>query len=271
MAAPPTTVPCEPWTTPEEVRECCGGLDPAFDLTRSIAFATAILFRLSGRQFPGECERTLWPCKGSNCGCCGDWAGGDWWWTFQPYPAWPVPNGAGDGFVNLGRCDRACSLNCVKLPATINEIVDVTVDGVTLDPSDYKIDAYRRLCRVDGGSWPCTNDLTGEPGDPGVWTITYNYGKPVPDDGRYAASLFACELARARCGADSCLPQRIKSISRQDVDVDFWTMDPMEFLEQGKVGIYEVDLWIGSVNPSHIKRRARLHRPDRGHTNRKFT
>ena len=271
MAAPPTTVPCEPWTTDEEVRECCTGLDEAFDLTDSITFASAVLFRLSGRQFPGECERTVWPCKGSNCGCCDAlWSSGDdWWWAFHNYPSWPVPTLDGVGFANVGRCSEGCSLDCVKLPQTVNEITEVVIDGDILDPSAYKIEAYRRLCRVDGGSWPCTNDLTGEVGDDGVWTITYSYGKPVPEDGRIAARIFACELAKARCGADNCLPARIKEISRQGVDVAF--ADPLEFIDSGQVGIYEVDMWLASVNPSKLKRRARVHRPDRGKSNTTFT
>lgn len=268
MAAPPTTVPCEPWTTDEEVRECCIELDPAFDLTDAITFATEILFRLSGRQFPGECNRIVYPCKGSNCGCCGDF-GGDWWWMFNNYPAWPVPNLSGDGFVNIGRCNQVCSLNRVKLPATVNEIVEVWVDGVLIPSTAYKIEAYRWLARVDGEKWPCTNDLTGEPGEAGVWTIEYSYGKLVPEGGRIAARIFACELAKARCGADNCLPARLKNIERQGVEMAF--ADPLEFIDKGEVGIYEVDLWLNSVNPSKLKRRSRIHRPDRPHTNTNFT
>lgn len=271
MAAPPIEVPCEPWTTPEEVQACCGGLDPAYDLTDAIAFASAILFRLSGRQFPGECERTVYPCTGNNCGCgCGGCAGcdgsaaylgNDWWWAWQNYPAWPVTNGTGTGFINCGRCSQNCCIPSVDLPSTVNEIVDITIDGVTLPASAYAIEAYRRVVRVDGESWPCTNDLTGDPGDPGVWTITYSYGKPVPLDGRIAASIFACQIALNRCGGDSCLPQRLKEITRQGVDMAF--ADPLEFLDKGQVGIYEVDMWLQSVNPSKLKRRARLHRADK--------
>jgi len=267
MAAPPEQVPCSPWTTPEEVRECCGGLDPAFDLTDAITFASAILFRLSGRQFPGECERTVWPCSGDNCGCgCAQggavsYLGNDWWWTWHSYPAWPVPNGSGDGFVNCGRCCGECCIPKLALPSTVNEIVEVVIDGVVLDPSAYAIEAYRWLVRVDGEGWPCTNDLTGDVGDPGTWTVTYRYGKPVPADGRIAAAIFACQIALNRCGGDSCLPQRLKEITRQGVDMAF--ADPLEFLDKGQTGIYEVDLWLQSVNPSKLKRRSRLHRPDK--------
>ena len=273
MAAPPVEVPCSEWTTPEEVRTCCSGLDPAYDLTASIQFATAILYRLSGRQFPGECERTVYPCKGDNCGCCsGLWdqlVGSDWWWAFNNYPAYPVANGFGTGFVNIGRCSKKCHLPCIDLPATVNDIVEIWVDGVLLPDTAYKIEAFRRVCRIDGEGWPCTNDLSGEPGDPGVWTITYSYGKPVPTEGRIAASIFACEIAKNRCGADNCLPQRLKQITRQDVTMSF--ADPLEFIAKGETGIYEVDIWLNSVNPSKLKRRSRIHRPDRASGNTTFS
>jgi len=269
MAAPPQEVPCNPWTTPEEVQECCGGLDPDYDLTAAIAFSSAILFRLSGRQFPGECERTVWPCSGKNCGCgcgCGDSGcgggsslGNDWWWAWHNYPSYPVRTDG--GWVNVGPCCDKCCIPTVDLPATVNEVIEIVIDGEVLDPDAYAIQAYRRLARVDGGSWPCSNDLTGDVGDPGTWTITYSYGKPVPTDGRIAASIFACQIALNRCGGDSCLPQRLKEITRQGVEMAF--ADPLTFLDKGQVGIYEVDMWLQSVNPSKLKRRARLFRPDR--------
>ncbi len=257
MAAPPIEVPCEPWTSDAEVRACCGGLDPLFDLTDAIAFVSAILFRLSGRQFPGECERTVWPCL-KNCGCCVDgFTGNDWWWAFHNYPAYPVANGAGTGFVNVGRCNETCHLDCVDLPATVNDISEILIDGVVLDPSAYAINAYRRVCRIDGGTWPCTNTPLADPGV-GVWTIEYVYGKPVPIDGRIAASIFACQVALNRCGGESCLPQRLKEITRQGVSMAF--ADPLDFLDKGQTGIYEVDMWLHSVNPSKLKRRSRVHR-----------
>lgn len=266
MAAPPTQVPCEPWTTPEEVRECCGGLDPAYDLTDAIAFASAILFRLSGRQFPGECERTVWPCWGDNCGCgcvsggAFSMLGADWWWAWNNFPTWPVRTPAGD-WINIGRCCGECCIPKVALPATVNEIVEVVIHGEVLDPDAYVIEAYRWLVRVDGGSWPCLNDLTGDVGDPNTWTITYRYGKPVPADGRIVASILTCQIALNRCGGDSCLPQRLKEITRQGVEMAF--ADPLEFLDKGQTGIYEVDMWLQSVNPSKLKRRSRLYRPDK--------
>lgn len=271
MAAPPE-VPCEPWTTDEDIRRCCAGLDLTFETDEIIQFVSEILFRMSGRQFPGQCTRTIWPCRGSNCGCQKEWMSltdrDEWYFLYNNYPSWPVRTESG-GWVNLGCCDNRCRLERVKLPATINEIVAVWVNGELLDPSAYKIEAYRWLARVDGDKWPCTNDLTGEPGDPNTWTIEYLYGKPVPAGGRTAARIFACEMAKARCGAENCLPARLKEISRHGETMSF--ADPLEFIKDRETGIYEVDLWLNTVNPYKLQRRSRIHRPDRPTGNTTFS
>lgn len=400
MASPPSP-PCSPWTTPEDVRACCGGLDPAYDLTDSIQFASEILWRLSGRQFSGVCERTLRPCQGDNCGCKTDMAWGalaasGWHWAMWPYPSSPVRLGGGlsgwtncwgcgegiggGGFNGSTTCSGQCNLSCVTLPAPISEVYEVVLDGQLLDPSAYKVDAYRRVCRVDGGNWPCTNNMGGvscvntntvasvsvdatggfwaldvdwhghsasvvleateaavdvqaavdalvgpgsvvvaggpgdlgatspytfeflvetigsvpavtasdvslsgggqsvaltldEPGclaDPHTWHITYGFGKPPPEGGRIAANVLACQIALNRCGGDNCvLPQRLKQITREGVSMAF--ADPLDFLNRGEVGLYEVDLWLNSVNPKRIMRRAAVFRADAHKPPTKFT
>jgi hypothetical protein len=403
MASPPAPT-CQPWTTPAEVRACCGGLSPSYDLTTSIQYASEILYRLSGRQFSGLCERTLRPCMGDNCGCRTDAAWGalaasGWHWAMWPYPSSPVRLGGGlSGWTNCwgcgediggdgsfdagGLCAGACDLPCVTLPAPISNVLEVVVNGVALPSSAYKVEAYRRLCRVDGGHWPCSNNLRGEsvvntntvgeyavdatagawqmnvtvagtaqsftldatdtaasvqamieavygvgtvvvaggPADfgatqpyvvewnvvalgavpeltgvvnvslsggdtdtvvmtvvePGAlaghntWHVTYEFGTPPPPGGRMAASVLACQIALNRCGGDGCvLPQRLQSITREGVSLAF--ADPLDFLTRGEVGIYEVDLWLNSVNPNKIMRRAAVYRADHHRPPTNFT
>lgn len=384
------------------MRACCGGLSPSYDLTDSIQFASEILYRLSGRQFSGLCERTLRPCMGDNCGCRTDAAWGalaasGWHWAMWPYPSSPMRLGGGSsGWTNCwgcgediggngsfdagGLCAGACDLPCVTLPAPISEVTEVVINGEVLDPSAYKVEAYRRLCRVDGGHWPCSNNLRGEscvntntvadvavaatagtwqlavtvrtttetfvfnwdepaasvqamleavygvgavmvaggPGDalggspyvfefgvvllggvPGLvvtdlslsggddtltldvtepgclagsntWHVSYLFGTPPPPGGRVAASVLACQIALNRCGGDGCvLPQRLQSITREGVSMTF--ADPMDFLTRGEVGIYEVDLWLNSVNPKKIMRRASVYRADHHRPPTNFT
>jgi len=372
---PPT---CAPWTTPERVRECCGGLAPDYDLTYAIQFVSSVLYRLSGRKYPGACERVIWPCRGDNCGCNG--SGRAWSWPLlSGYPSYPVRKGG--GWENKwGCCGGDCKLPCLDLPSSVNEITEVVIGGEVLDPSAYRIKAYRQLCRVDGGTWPCSNRLSGDecvttdevlsfavdatggqwsvvvalqnapsgfvafeatdtaaaieaalwtllgdnavtvsggPGDAGAtspyvmvfdvrtlgevpvvsavndslvggdasvttttvqdgclahpddWYVRYSYGTPPPPDGEFVAAIFACQVALTRCGGESCLPQRMKQIVREGVRVDF--ADPLEFLDGSKVGVYEVDLWLQSVNPDKLKRSASVYRADGPTLNNQFT
>jgi hypothetical protein len=65
------------------------------------------------------------------------------------------------------------------------------------------------------------------------------------------------------------LPQRLRDISRDGVSMTF--ADPMDFLQRGEVGIYEVDLWLASVNPKKIMRRASVYRADHHRPPTNFT
>lgn len=299
----PAAGPCGPWIEPADVTACCPGLaDPpnAAAVERGIAFATGILWALSGRQYPGLCSRIVRPCYGSNCGCgsmgWAQWPLGGWsMWTWDAaamgwaFPTIPVL--VGGQFFNIGGtgcCAGECILPSVELPAPIATVEQVVIDGVVfprLDPvtgnENYAIEQFMRLVRRDGLSWPCSQDRT-KPSDPypgapdgsrdGTWQVTYTYGR-IPDDaGLIAVARFACEVAKFLCGADNCvLPQRLTHISREGVDLDF--ADPLKFLdEDGRVGIYEVDLWLKAFNPGGLVRRSTVRRLDgRGTNSRGFT
>lgn len=264
------------WTEPELVRACCPGLDPAFDLTESIRFASTILYRLSGRRWPGVCEQTVWPCAQGGCHGGGDatWAAlsaSGWDFGLSSHPS--VPVAVPGGWSNVWACRGNCWLPCIELPGPINEIVSVHVGGEELDPSAYVVQADRRLCRVDGHGWPCGNS-PANPLDPNAWSIDYTYGTLPPAEGSWVAAQFACQVALNRCGSGSgncILPSRIRHISREGVDLDTVMMDSLDFLQDGKVGIYEVDLWLESVNPSKLKRRAGVYRADAPTPSRTFS
>ena len=290
-------------------------------------------------------------------------ASSGWGWAYAGYPS--LPYMVAGGWVNRwAGCRGICHLDCVDLPGTVDEVTQILIDGVPLDPSAYKVEAYRRVCRVDGGHWPCSNHLgaeqcettdeiveveitatggdwsmtidgvtavfdstlsavdlaaaidlafgagtieivSGGPGtvapylivfahavaglpvvsvadvslagpDPaivatvlepgciageGTWSISYTQGSMPPPGGQMAAAMFACQIALNQGGGDGCiLPQRLKQIPREGVSMDF--ADPLLFLDKGQVGIYEVDLWVKSVNPARLQRRAAVYRAD---------
>ena len=282
--AEPGIGPCGPWITEEDVLSCCGGLNNGVDLTGPIQFATNILFRLSGKQFPGLCSRTVRPCAGDNQGC-GIGGGSGPFWNVWPvnvlwqFPQWPYRDNGQWFNTGLGGCADRCYLPMVVLPAPITEIEQIVVDGVVVPNSSFEIVQFEKIARTDGSGWPCSNNLkvdsspyTGanDGSKKGTWQITYKYGRSPGPDGVVAASILACQIAKNLCGAADCvLPQRIKQITRESVTMGF--MDPLDFLARGLVGIYEVDLWLGSVNPQGSIRRPSIRRADERTRFREFT
>lgn len=90
-------------------------------------------------------------------------------------------------------------------------------------------------------------------------TVDYVYGSPPPYDVQKAIDQLALELDNLFNGRDCALPQRVTSVSREGVN---WTIiDPMQFLEGGKTGLYYPDLII-SMYGNKVKTRARSFSPE---------
>lgn len=239
---------CAPWATVDDVVTCSSCADEQFDealLDDCLLFASEVLWGLSGRRWSGRCTDTVRPCTGlmygnglfryrstfaRDCNCLGVWTGPENYPTARTCSCRSLPE------VSLGRYP-------------IREVVEVIVDGDTLDPSAYRVDDYRWLVRVDGDSWPCCQDLAAPLGDPDTFGVTFEYGSNPPHGGVTAAATLACHLALAKCGSNRCkLPDRVQNITRQGVTMTI--VDPMQFLDQGKTGLYEVDLWLASLPKS---------------------
>lgn len=259
MAAP-TVGPCELWTSPEEIIACnCSGLDPTTDaavLDAATNHASQVLFGLSGRQYPGACTEKRYPCLGGNCGCGGaGWMSSRWgsWWH-SGYPS--IPTRVDGEWFNIGCCSGRCNERCVKLPGPINSVTQVVIDGEVLDPAAYRVRGFRRVCRVDGGSWPCTQDFSVG----GTWFIEYVRGKPITTNMRAYASMLGCEFAKAICGTTSCLPENVVNIVRDGVTINF--EDAEALFAQGQVGAELIDQWLRAVNPNKLARAATVVRAD---------
>jgi hypothetical protein len=124
--------------------------------------------------------------------------------------------------------------------------------------SDVAIYDYSYISALDR-CWFTCDDLT----------VTYTFGAPPPAMGRIAAQALAEQYVLAMTNSDECaLPQRVTQISRQGVS---WTLlDPQDFLDKGRTGIYQVDLFLTTVNPDGARLRSRVFSPDlhRGKTRR---
>jgi len=80
----------------------------------------------------------------------------------------------------------------------------------------------------------------------GTFSVKFTYGEDPPQSGKDAATTMATEFARLYSGAANRLPARIQSITRQGVTMTI--IDPMQFLDDGLTGLYDVDLFIRQYN-----------------------
>jgi hypothetical protein len=146
------------------------------------------------------------------------------------------------------------------LPAPVNEIIEVKVDGAPLVTGAYRVDDNRMLVRVDGESWPHCNDLTKADTEVGTWSVTFTVGQPVPEGGKWAVGELACQLIRAKNGEDCRLPRTVSRLVRQGVTIEF--PDMIDLFKNGLTGLYLVDLFVKSVNPAGLVQRSRTYSVD---------
>ncbi|MBT2226259.1 hypothetical protein [Nonomuraea sp. NEAU-A123] len=164
-----------------------------------------------------------------------------------------------------GECltDCSCGPMCeIVLPGPVDSVVEVRLDGDIVSAADYLVYDHRKLVRRDTAAcWPTCQDLTLPPSEVGTFAVTYRQGIPVPRAGQLAAGVYACELLKACMGQTCRLPKRVTSITREGVTLAL--LDPMDMLDKGRTGLYEVDAWLSAVNPNGLRQGARVYSPDR--------
>lgn len=236
-------------TVPEAVQE------------QSIALASRLIWAATGRRY-GPCEFVIQPCAPKRLpplyqvfpepGLGGSSGG----WNYYPYirdGQWFNP-----GVGGCGCCSSACEV-LLQGPTSTNSIIEVTVAGEVVAPEAYVVQNGEILVRIDGGCWPsCVNFGNQDPPD---FEIRYLRGLPVPPTVAAAASILAAEFARACQGGPCRLPQRMRRLTRQGVELEVAEIDraSRRFL----TGIDEVDMVIQAENPNALAARPRVYSPDR--------
>jgi hypothetical protein len=233
-----------PWITTDQL------VDPdslyAQDAVDSASF---VLFMLSGRKYGGVRTVTEEYCQVglSEIGL--------------RYPTLPGPSGYPAIYPELdhgaiinrfgGCCSNCGCAHLLRLRGGPVLSVDyIAVGSRVLDSSDYAVYDYSYIA-APNRCWNTCDDVT----------VTYTYGAPPPALGRIAAKALADQYILAMSNDEECmLPQRVTQISRQGMS---WTLlDPQDFLDKGRTGIYQVDLFLTTVNPDGARLRARVFSPD---------
>lgn len=217
----------------------------------ALRFATFVLWAATGRRY-GLCPVTVRPCKPVQ----------------EPlYMAFPVVASWGlwvsaDAAISsavapVGCCagSCACDAQAMALPGPVGAVTAVVINGVTLDPSAYRL-AGSSIIRQDGNAWPTTQDMSAPAGTAGTWSVSYTRGEAVPPPVLDAAGIYACEIARGRAGGSCFLPYKVQSVTRQGTQIEF--VDTTDYLNEGLTGVAEVDQLIRMDNPYKLKSRPRV-------------
>lgn len=254
---PPTTEPsspsassgpCSAWVDPDYVLDICSDSAESTDsavFEPWITIASDLLFRLSGRQFPGTCGLTVRPCGTGNI-CAG------WSWPLTEREASWAANAQGifgwifpDGSPACG-CSHVERVRLPDYPVTA--VTEVTIDGAVVDPTTYALREFRYLDRLDNAVWPSCQDMRLELGEVGTWGVTYVWGAPIPASGVHAAAVLACELYTDSIGGECRIPKNVTQLSRQGVSMQLATAWGRQN-GQWVTGLKEVDAFLQAVNP----------------------
>lgn len=216
--------------------------------------AAAILWAATGRRY-GQCSVTVEPCSRVEDP------------LYQTYPLAEVGSAAAGPYISGGVWHNSCgggacgcSGRCeVALagPTSTAAVTSVTVDGVAVPAGAFVVYDGYLLTRIDGECWPTCRDYS----DPTTaFVVTYLRGDPIPDHVQAAFERLACELAKACAGGDCALPQRVRSMTRQGVEIQM--VDLADEAGRIRTGIAAVDQVIDAENPRGLQQRPTVLSPD---------
>ena len=252
---PSTVGPCTAWITGDDVAECCASateevgtftvlLDDAADV------ASQLLYELSGNRWAGLCSREgVRPCHG-DCAC-----------NFQVLsrghivasPHWNHSD-------CLGSSCWCYGLSRVKLAGYVRQVTEVKIDGVALDPSEYRLDEHKWLTRMNGERWPACSRADLDDTEEGTFAVSYTYGKTPPLMGIEAAKQLACQVygwcASGGSGGDCDIPAGAVRITRQGITIERALFARNPNSGAWETGLGAVDFFLNAVNPKGIQRRA---------------
>jgi hypothetical protein len=242
--------------------EICSDWEDHPQATRDSALwlASTYLWAATGRQY-GPCPITVRPSQGRGAEV-----------LYQDYAVMPgvsglgVPGGPflfGGRWFNAG-CASACCGNsacAIVLRGPVASVDEVMVGGEVVPASAYRVDVSGGawlLVRVDGECWPACQNFTAEEGEEGSFSVTYGYGRDVPEALAIATAQLACEYAKLLTGGDCKLPAKMTRLSRQGVEVELES--PAE--SGDRTGIGQVDMVVAALNPGKRKSPPLLLSPD---------
>lgn len=272
----PITGPCSSWINGDDVNDAgpdIDGINGDTYLLDDVAYAASdILYNLSGRQFPGVCERQVRPCRDPNHDCFGGSvaSGLAFYWTTNYLGGWYWGNDRGQ------RCGCGWLEEVLLAGYPVRKIISVTIDGDALPEFDvdtgarnWRLDDRRRLVRMASPGppvvknfWPNCQNLALDADQPGTFAVTYTWGADVPLVGRQAAAQLARELWAALNTGTCQLPTKVTKVVRAGITLEK-LVAVGELLWTASTGLQFVDAFLATYNKSGEQRRSAVWSPDR--------
>ncbi len=239
-----------PWIDVDDCELCGADSFPPGRLERAILAASELLFSSTCKQFTGILQDSIRPsmaASGAFGGFTRDFpilADGSRW---VPFGLGELPGlvfGCGCGSFEFTGCRLHSAVYLPGVP--VIEVTSVKVDGEEI--TDWTLVDNRAVWRNEGAWFPCCADPTIPLTDDGSFGIDYTYGVLPNAAGLLACEVLACELARSWGGdCDDCrLPRRLTSIVREGMSVSI--LDPFQFLDQGRFGLWETDVFVSQFD-----------------------
>jgi hypothetical protein len=230
------------WILPEEM----GDYSYTEYTVEAAQVASNLLWAMSGRKYTGETivtERYTCTLRNNRMGPSDKTNspvlfGGD---------VYNIPSGDYDEYSELVADGLSPDARIKLRGRPVSKIIAIrNKTGQIIDPSSYYLVDHSTIHIRAGTPWtPCNVE------------ITYAYGIPVPTAGKMAARKLAIEFARLWAGDEACeLPQRVTSVSRQGVS--YTILDNQEFIDELRTGLYEIDLFLKTVNPDNARRKSKV-------------
>lgn len=224
--------------------------DFAYDACKTASY---LLWAMSGRKFSGVTTVTERYVSQFDPYLRTQGSAFRYWPTLIAGSVTNVPVGGndriyGNDFLGDGTSSRSRVRLRGRKVIKIHSVRDI--NGNIIDPKYYYLADHSTIYGSPNNNW-----------NPSNIEVTYTYGTPAPSMGRAAARLFAVELVKYYEGDETCaLPQRVTSVNRQGVS--YTILDQQSFIDDGKTGLYTIDLFLKTANPDKARARARVFSPD---------
>lgn len=225
-----TRLACQPFVTVEDVLDsaCACNLNDTDDgdlIEEYIDEASDFLYVMSGGRVTGTCTHTVRPVTDNTC------------WNRYMYAGLSEVHGRAYNWVDYYGTDS------IVLNGPNTEILEITIDGVVISPSEYGLMEGNKLFRRNNKNWPVYNDVTKADTEPGTFTITYRFGTVPTLLARRACIELVCQMLKS----DEAALSRLKGVVSANVQGVSVTMDQAD--DVAALGLPEVTRFLDLYSP----------------------